>query len=304
MDFTDYILFVPMFFLAIYLWLESQDFGVAIVAPMVAQNEEERKTALNLLKPGLDGNEAWAFLCAGVTGALFSNGRFNIPESTFWPLGIILTGMIVRLAAAFWGNIFQQPLLLRGVRFITIINVISAGVLALELANRDLFTTKSVFGLIWLFMSCIQVGAIYGACKTVNPLGERFRATFLVTNILSLMAFIAVFGAWYVLGNREIFGTDMLLSGFSSVVIISAIAFFSVRARHVYAGMLLSYIAQWGAVCIYLFTMMLSFPSPAQDSVIKVDMSLIIGAAAVWTGIVFIWRMCRHKVEYVWEDHI
>lgn len=31
----------------------------------------------------------------------FSNGRFNIPESTFWPLGIILTGMIVRLAAAF-----------------------------------------------------------------------------------------------------------------------------------------------------------------------------------------------------------
>lgn len=122
----------------------------------------------------------------------FSNGRFNIPESTFWPLGIILTGMIVRLAAAFWGNIFQQPLLLRGVRFITIINVISAGVLALELANRDLFTTKSVFGLIWLFMSCIQVGAIYGACKTANPLGERFRATFLVTNILSLMAFIAV----------------------------------------------------------------------------------------------------------------
>ena len=110
------------------------------------------------------------------------------------------------------------------------------------------------------------------------------------------MAFIAVFGAWYVLGNREIFGTDMLLSGFSSVVIISVIAFFSVRARHVYAGMLLSYIAQWGAVCIYLFTMMLSFPSPAQDSVIKVDMSLIIGAAAVWTGIVFIWRMCRHKV--------
>ena len=238
MDFTDYILFVPMFFLAIYLWLESQDFGVAIVAPMVAQNEEERKTALNLLKPGLDGNEAWAFLCAGMTGALFSNGRFNIPESTFWPLGIILTGMIVRLAAAFWGNIFQQPLLLRGVRFITIINVISAGVLALELANWDLFTTKSVFGLIWLFMSCIQVGAIYGACKTANPLGERFRATFLVTNILSLMAFIAVFGAWYVLGNREIFGTDMLLSGFSSVVIISAIAFFSVRARHVYAGML------------------------------------------------------------------
>ena len=50
--------------------------------------------------------------------------------------------------------------------------------------------------------------------------------------------------------------------------------------------------------------MMLSFPSPARDSVIKVDMSLIIGAAAVWTGIVFIWRMCRHKVEYVWEDHI
>ena len=68
MDSTDYILFVPMFFLAIYLWLESQDFGVAIVAPMVAQNEEERKTALNLLKPGLDGNEAWAFLCAGAFG--------------------------------------------------------------------------------------------------------------------------------------------------------------------------------------------------------------------------------------------
>lgn len=304
MDSTDYILFVPMFFLAIYLWLESQDFGVAIVAPMVAQNEEERKTALNLLKPGLDGNEAWAFLCAGVTGALFSNGRFNIPESTFWPLGIILTGMIVikrtPLNSKGCWNIFPQ----KAAANRTIINVISAGVLALELANRDLFTTKSVFGLIWLFMSCIQVGAIYGACKTANPLGERFRATFLVTNILSLMAFIAVFGAWYVLGNREIFGTDMLLSGFSSVVIISVIAFFSVRARHVYAGMLLSYIAQWGAVCIYLFTMMLSFPSPAQDSVIKVDMSLIIGAAAVWTGIVFIWRMCRHKVEYVWEDHI
>ena len=43
MDFTDYILFVPMFFLAIYLWLESQDFGVAIVVPMVAQNEERRR---------------------------------------------------------------------------------------------------------------------------------------------------------------------------------------------------------------------------------------------------------------------
>ena len=31
MDFTDYILFVPMFFLAIYLWLESQDFGVVVM---------------------------------------------------------------------------------------------------------------------------------------------------------------------------------------------------------------------------------------------------------------------------------
>ena len=84
----------------------------------------------------------------------------------------------MRLAAAFWGNIFQQPLLLRGVRFITIINVISAGVLALELANRDLFTTKSVFGLIWLFMSCIQVGAIYGACKTVKPIRGKISGDF------------------------------------------------------------------------------------------------------------------------------
>ena len=65
MDSTDYILFVPMFFLAIYLWLESQDFGVAIVAPMVAQNEEERKTALNLLKPGLDGMKHGRFSARG-----------------------------------------------------------------------------------------------------------------------------------------------------------------------------------------------------------------------------------------------
>lgn len=169
MDSTDYILFVPMFFLPYICGWNLRIFGVAIVAPMVAQNEEERKkTALNLLKPGLDGNEAWAFLCAGVTGALFSNGRFNIPESTFWPLGIILTGMIVRLAAAFWEYIPAAFAIKEESVFITIINVISAGVLALELANRDLFTTKSVFGLIWLFMSCIQVGAIYGACKTTN----------------------------------------------------------------------------------------------------------------------------------------
>lgn len=90
MDSTDYILFVPMFFLAIYLWLESQDFGVAIVAPMVAQNEEERKTALNLLKPGLDGNEAWAFLCAGVTGALFRMVGLIFRKAHFGLWGLFL----------------------------------------------------------------------------------------------------------------------------------------------------------------------------------------------------------------------
>ena len=77
MDSTDYILFVPMFFLAIYLWLESQDFGVAIVAPMVAQNEEERKTALNLLKPGLDGNEALAHFFRMV-GLIFRKAHFGL----------------------------------------------------------------------------------------------------------------------------------------------------------------------------------------------------------------------------------
>lgn len=307
MDFTDHILFVPMFFLAIYLWLESQDFGVAIAAPMVARNEAERKAALNLLKPGLDGNEAWVFLCAGMTGALFSDGRFNIPENTFLPLGIILVGMIVRLAAAFSGNVFQQSLLLRGIRFITIINVISASILALELVNRDFFTTESILGLIWLLMSCIQIGAIYGACKTVNPLGERFRATFLVTNILSLILFIVAFGAWYVLGGpEEMSAAGILLAGFSFVVIISAVSFFAVRARHVYAGMLLAYMAQWGAMCIYIVTMIAGIPSMAPNTVVvKGDMGeWIIGFAAVWTGIVFIWRICRHKVKYIWEDHI
>ena len=65
-------------------------------------------------------------------------------------------------------------------------------------------------------------------------------------------------------GNREIFGTDMLLSGFSSVVIISAIAFFSRKSPDMYMRGCCCPILRSGGAVVYLFIyhdVKLSFPS-------------------------------------------
>lgn len=304
MEITNHILFLPMFFLIMYLWLEAQDLGVSLSLAVAARSQSERKAALKLLKPGVDGNEIWAFLSAAMIGALYANGDFMIPPNVFLPLGILLVGMVVRLEAAFAGRIFHQPIFLNGLCFVGIINVVAAGVLALELTNSDIFTGTAILGLIWLFLSCIQMGAVYGACKVVNPLGERFRATFLITNILSMITFIAVFAGGYIFGENGTPMKGLLVSGASLAVILSAVSFFAARFRKVYLGMLFAYGAHWLAVCVYVFTMMADVSVPAQNISYAEANTLLILGAAVLTGVVFIWKMCRRKIEYVWEDHI
>ena len=82
-----------------YLVLEGFDFGVGMLMPFVAKDDEGRRVAINTIGPVWDGNEVWLLTAGGATFAAFPEWYATLFSGFYLPLLLILVALIVRAVA-------------------------------------------------------------------------------------------------------------------------------------------------------------------------------------------------------------
>ena len=79
-----------------YFCLEGFDFGVGMLLPILARNENERRVLINTIGPVWDGNEVWLLVAGGATFAAFPEWYATLFSGFYLPLLLILVALIVR----------------------------------------------------------------------------------------------------------------------------------------------------------------------------------------------------------------
>lgn len=79
-----------------FLFLEGFDYGVGILLPFVAKNDDERRVVINSIGPVWDGNEVWLLTAGGAMFAAFPNWYATLFSGFYLALFLILIALIVR----------------------------------------------------------------------------------------------------------------------------------------------------------------------------------------------------------------
>ena len=79
-----------------YFFLEGFDFGVAIVTPLVAADETDRRICLNSIGPVWDGNEVWLLTAGGATFAAFPLWYARLFSGFYLALFLVLLALIAQ----------------------------------------------------------------------------------------------------------------------------------------------------------------------------------------------------------------
>lgn len=314
MDAATVALLLPSCFFALYLILEAADWGICLAAPLVCRNREENKAALSLLRPGLDGNELWFFMGFFMLGAALPDLRETGMHAWYMAmLTLVGGGAVLRLAASFLTNQFSAPIFMKGLSAFSLAALLLTGLLGTYVLMEDgsLVTLAGIFCAVWTALACFQIGTLYGAVKVVNPLGERFRAAFLVSSCLSAIVYI-IFAIVLQseLGDAWQAGGYFWMSLIATAILFAA-SFFLTRSRHPGPGLAAAYASSFFATAMYFsaYVMVIPHIHPVNLVSLKAAMDGVPGtafliAAAVWSLGAFLWRLARKKVDYEWRDHI
>ncbi|MCC7448495.1 MAG: cytochrome d ubiquinol oxidase subunit II [Anaerolineae bacterium] len=84
------VLFVGFFF------LEGFDYGVGILLPFMAREDEDRRAVINTIGPFWDGNEVWLLTAGGAIFAAFPNWYATMFSTFYLALFLMLLALIVR----------------------------------------------------------------------------------------------------------------------------------------------------------------------------------------------------------------
>lgn len=79
-----------------FLFLEGFDYGVGILLPFAAKNDQERRIVINTIGPVWDGNEVWLLTAGGAMFAAFPNWYATLFSGFYLALFLILVALIVR----------------------------------------------------------------------------------------------------------------------------------------------------------------------------------------------------------------
>ncbi|WP_299001133.1 cytochrome d ubiquinol oxidase subunit II [uncultured Dialister sp.] len=308
------VLLLPLCFFGLYMILEAADWGLCLAAPLVSRNNDENRAILGLLKPGLDGNELWYFLGFFMMGAAVPEAMKNLSQTGSLALIVfIVAGALLRLAACVARNAFSRPVVMKLMSLFSLVALVVMGLTGSSFLMRDgsVFSVLGIFCALWIVLAAFQLGTLYGAVKVVNPLGERFRAAFLVSSVLTVVVYIilAILLKNHA-GDSNMYGSFFWIS-LVATAILFVIAFFFTRMRHAGAGLVAVYLSSFFAIAIYLSAYAAVIPQvfPVEVESLKNAMDGMPGTALlvvafVWTLGAFIWRMCRRKEVYEWKDHI
>ena len=79
-----------------YFFLEGFDFGVAVITPLVAGDDLDRRLCLNAVGPVWDGNEVWLLVAGGATFAAFPLWYARMFSGFYLALFLVLLALIAR----------------------------------------------------------------------------------------------------------------------------------------------------------------------------------------------------------------
>jgi len=92
---TLWFILIAVLFIG-FLFLEGFDYGVGILLPFVAKNDDERRRVINTIGPVWDGNEVWLLTAGGAMFAAFPNWYATLFSGFYLALFLILIALIVR----------------------------------------------------------------------------------------------------------------------------------------------------------------------------------------------------------------
>ena len=193
-----------------YFILEGFDFGVGILLPFVAKNDNERRMVINTIGPHWDGNEVWLITAGGAMFAAFPEWYATLFSGFYIALFIILIALILRGVAfefrgkveskkwkSFWDwSIFFGsviPAFLWGVAFTNFIRGVPIGPNFLFVGNFwDLINSYAIIGGLVTLTGFIVHGAIFLSMKLEKSFAKRINHLSFklwVPNILVLILF-------------------------------------------------------------------------------------------------------------------
>ena len=92
-----------------YFLLEGFDFGVGMLLPFVAKDDEERGTMLQTIGPVWDGNEVWLVVAGGATFAAFPAWYATMFSGLYIALLLVLFLLIIRVVSFEWRSKSETP---------------------------------------------------------------------------------------------------------------------------------------------------------------------------------------------------
>ncbi len=94
---------------AVYFMLDGFDFGVGMLMPFLAKNDEEKRIMYQSLGPFWDGNEVWLITAGGVTFAAFPLMYAVMFSSLYSALMLVLFALIFRAVSLEFRNQQEGP---------------------------------------------------------------------------------------------------------------------------------------------------------------------------------------------------
>jgi cytochrome d ubiquinol oxidase subunit II len=95
---TVWFILIGVLFTGFFI-LEGFDYGVGILHPFLAKNDEERRVMFNTIGPWWDGNEVWLLTAGGAMFAAFPNWYATLFSGFYLALFLMLLALIVRATA-------------------------------------------------------------------------------------------------------------------------------------------------------------------------------------------------------------
>lgn len=177
-----------------YFVLEGFDFGVGMLAPVLSEDDTDRRVVINTVGPVWDGNEVWLITAGGALFAAFPEWYATLFSGFYLPLLAILVALIVRGVAfefrgkgdtalwrarwdraLFWSSLL--PAFLWGVAFASILRGVPldadhewAGSLL------DLLSPYALLGGLTTLLLFLLHGAVFISLKTDGGVRHRARA--------------------------------------------------------------------------------------------------------------------------------
>ncbi len=97
------VLFIGFFF------LEGFDYGVGMLLPFIAKEDNERRAVINTIGPVWDGNEVWMITAGGAMFAAFPHMYATLFSGFYVALVIMLMGLIIRGVAFEFRGKREEP---------------------------------------------------------------------------------------------------------------------------------------------------------------------------------------------------